>query len=57
MGIGRNILCKGEDTDSFYQIFALKTKLTDRLFIHIGYQLFKFKNPNTLMLGFGWSFR
>ena len=57
IGIGRNILCKGEDTDSFYQIFALKTKLTDRLFIHIGYQLFKFKNPNNLMLGFGWSFR
>lgn len=56
IGVGRNLLCKGPDTDSFYQIFALKTDVTRNLFIHIGYQLYRFKNPNNLMLGLGWRF-
>ena len=56
VGVGRNILCMGSDTDSFYQVFVLKTNVTRNLFIHIGYQLFKFKNPNNLMLGLGWRF-
>ena len=56
LGIGRNILCKGPDTDAFYQILALKTHLTRRLFLHVGYQLSRFKDPNNLMLGLGWRF-
>ena len=56
LGIGRNILCKGPDTDAFYQILALKTHLTSRLFLHVGYQLSRFKDPNNLMLGLGWRF-
>lgn len=54
IGVGRNLLCKGPDTDSFYQIFALKTEITRNLFVHIGYQLYKFKSPNNLMLGLGY---
>ncbi len=56
LGIGRNILCKGPDTNAFYQILALKTHLTDRLFLHVGYQLSRFKDPNNLMLGLGYRF-
>lgn len=56
LGIGRNIVCKGSDTDAFYQILALKTHLTDRLFLHVGYQLSRFKDPNNLMLGLGYRF-
>ena len=53
LGIGRNIICKGADTNSFYQIIALKTDITKNLFLHVGYQLYKFKDPNNLMLGIG----
>ena len=56
LGIGRNVLCQGPDTDAFYQILALKTSLTRRLFLHVGYQLSRFKDPNNLMLGLGWRF-
>ena len=56
LGIGRNVLCKGRDTDAFYQILALKTHLTRRFFLHVGYQLSRFKDPNNLMLGLGWRF-
>ncbi len=55
-GVGRNILCKGDDTDCFYQVLALKTFVTRRAFLHIGYQLSRFKDPNNLMLGLGYRF-
>lgn len=51
------MLYKGKDTKGFYQILALKTFLTRNLFLHTGYQLSKFKDPNNLMLGLGWRFR
>ena len=53
VGVGRNIIYKGNDTDSFYQILALKADLTRNLFLHVGYELNKFKDPNNLMLGVG----
>ena len=46
----------GEDTRGFYQILALKTFLTQHVFLHVGYQLNNFKNPNNLMLGIGYRF-
>lgn len=55
-GIGRNFVCRGDDTDGFYQIAALKASLTRHLFIHVGYQLYRFHEPNNLMLGLGWRF-
>ena len=56
VGIGRNVICKGDDTTGFYQVLALKTSVTRNLFLHVGYQLSKFKDPNNLMLGFGYRF-
>ena len=56
LGIGRNILCKGPDTNSFYQVLALKADITRFLFLHVGYQLYRFKDPNNLMLGLGFRF-
>lgn len=56
VGIGRNLIYSGEDTKGFYQVLALKTSVTRHLFLHVGYQLNKFKNPNNLMLGFGYRF-
>lgn len=55
-GLGRNLICSGDDTKGFYQILALKTYVTRHLFLHVGYQLSKFKDPNNLMLGFGYRF-
>lgn len=56
VGIGRNIICHDADTDAFYQVLALKTDITKNLFLHVGYQLHDFKNPNNLMLGVGFRF-
>lgn len=54
LGIGRNFICKGADTNSFYQTFVLKTYITKSIFLHTGYQLYRFKDPNNLMLGIGY---
>lgn len=55
-GIGHNVIYSGDDTNGFYQILALKAYVTRHLFLHVGYQLSKFKDPNNLMLGFGYRF-
>ena len=55
-GVGRNLVCQGIDTDVFYQVLALKAFVTRHFFLHVGYQLSDFKNPNNLMLGLGWRF-
>ena len=56
LGVGKNFICRGADTNSFYQTFVLKTSITKKMFLHVGYQLYKFKNPNNLMLGIGYRF-
>ncbi len=56
LGIGKNFLCKGDDTNSFYQTFVLKTHITHNIFLHTGYQLYRFKDPNNLMMGLGYRF-
>jgi hypothetical protein len=52
----RNLIYSGGDMKGFYQILALKTYVTRHLFLHVGYQLSKFKDPNNLMLGLGYRF-
>ncbi|MDE6684610.1 MAG: acyloxyacyl hydrolase [Duncaniella sp.] len=42
---------KGEKR--FYQSLTLKTFVTDRLFLNVGYRLGSFKDPQNLMLGVG----
>ena len=56
LGVGHNVLYKGEDTSKLYQILALKAFVSRRLFLHVGYQLSNFKDPNNLMLGLGYRF-
>lgn len=56
VGIGRNLIYKGDDTKGFYQILALKADVTHGAFLHVGYQLSKFKDPSNLMLGVGYRF-
>ena len=56
IGFGHNVIYKGQDMTGFYQLAALKAHFTKHLFLHIGYKLRKFHDPNNLMLGLGWKF-
>ena len=56
IGVGYHLLHKGKDTKGWYQVLALKTSLTRNLYLHTGYQLQNFHDPNHLMLGLGWRF-
>lgn len=55
VGMGANVMGKG-DLKGFYQVLALKIKMTRSSFLHIGYNLQNFKTPNYLMLGLGYRF-
>lgn len=56
IGLGRNILHAGGDLKSFYQILALKIDVSRNSYLHIGYNLRDFHEPNYLMLGIGYRF-
>ncbi len=56
VGIGANILHSGNDHKGIYQVLTLKVELTRSSYLHIGYNLKDFKNPNFLMLGLGLRF-
>lgn len=56
VGMGANVLHAGGDLNGFYQILALKIETTRNTFLHIGYNLKDFQDPNFLMLGFGIRF-
>ena len=51
-----NVLHGGGDMKSFYQILALKIDVTRNSYLHIGYNLREFHEPNYLMLGIGYRF-
>ena len=55
-GIGYNFYAKSFDTKKFYQILAMKIFLNQSVFLHIGYQMNQFKDPNNLMIGMGYRF-
>lgn len=55
-GLGFNMLHKGGDLKSFYQMLTLKVGVTRNTFVHIGYCLKDFQDPNYLMLGVGFRF-
>lgn len=56
VGIGYNVIGP-EETRASYQLANLKVRLTDALFLNIGYQLLNFQRQNNLMLGLGYTFR
>lgn len=55
IGMGVNVLGKKE-FKAFYQTLALKIDVAQNVFLHIGYNLQKFRTPNHLMLGVGFRF-
>lgn len=56
LGLGANVLHGGGDLKGLYQILALKMQLTRSSYLHIGYSLHDFHDPNFLMLGIGFRF-
>lgn len=56
IGFGANVLHAGGDMKSFYQILALKIDISRNSYLHIGYNLKDFHEPNYLMLGIGYRF-
>ena len=56
IGMGANILHRGGDLRSFYQMLILKISMTRNTFLHVGYNLKDFRDPNFLMLGIGFRF-
>lgn len=56
VGLGKNVLYKGDDFNGTYQSFALKIGTSRSSFLHIGYNLKDFHEPNYLMLGLGYRF-
>lgn len=53
LGLGVNVLHGGGDMKGTYQMLTLKAKVTRSSFLHIGYNLKDFHEPNFLMLGIG----
>ena len=55
VGIGANVIGK-DDLNMFYQLLTLKIALSRAVFLHVGYRLQDFNEPNFLMLGIGFRF-
>ncbi len=51
-GLGVDLLNPKGDK-RFYQSLTLKTFVTEKIFINVGYRLGDFKDPQNLMLGLG----
>ncbi len=56
VGFGYNVIGP-EETRATYQLANLKVRLTEALYLNVGYQLLNFQKQNNLMLGVGYSFR
>lgn len=56
IGLGFNALHRGGDLKQIYQMLTLKVAVTRSSFVHIGYNLKDFHQPNYLMLGLGYRF-
>ena len=55
VGSGANVFGKN-DLNMFYQLLTLKIALSRAVFLHVGYRLQNFNEPNFLMLGIGFRF-
>ena len=56
IGAGYKVMYKVDEQGGHYLLIALKTWLTDNLFLHTGYMFRGLYSPEHLMLGLGWSF-
>lgn len=52
-GMGHNVIHANGHLNGWYEVLALKTQINRWAFVHIGYSLANFQNPNHLMLGLG----
>ena len=53
IGAGYNVFCNGKDVKRFYTTYNLKSFLSDRMFICIGYRLSAVQYTHNLMFGLG----
>lgn len=53
MGVGRDLICNGDEQGKFYLIYALKTFVYKSLFLHTGLK-YSQASPSHLLLGLGW---
>lgn len=53
IGLGANVLHRGGELNTFYQLLYLKMDIARPFFLHVGYRLQEFDTPSHLMLGFG----
>lgn len=56
VGAGYNLIHRGKDLKGLYGIFNLKTSLTERLYMNIGYRLSSVLYSHNLMFGLGYRF-
>lgn len=56
VGIGRNLLTGGDGQQIFYQSLTLKTFITPKIWLNVGYSLRNFAHPRNLMIGVGYRF-
>lgn len=57
VGVGHSLIAPGgSDLRGWYCNFALKTFVSERVFIHTGYRLVKFTYQGNLLLGLGYRF-
>lgn len=56
LGLGHNVLYKGEELGGIYSLLSLKTFVTDQLFMNVGLKVSYRNCSNNLMLGLGWRF-
>ena len=55
IGAGYNIFKKGEDVKRFYTTYSLKTLITKRIYLNIGYRLSATQYTHNLMFGLGFK--
>lgn len=56
LGVGHNIIYKGEELGGIYNFAVLKAFLTKSLFAHVGLKMCYTEASNNLMIGLGWRF-
>ncbi len=54
IGIGKHVLASGEDKGLMYEVIALKTSVTPKLFLHTGCVFYNLQASRCLMLGLGY---
>ncbi len=54
VGIGKNIIGRGEDKGLLYEVLALKASVSPKLFLHTGCIFYSLQESRCLMLGLGY---